>query len=198
MISPGYQCAQISCVSTAGLVIKSSDYGSSVNDAEGLRSRIRTLEFQLQDRLAAEKLDREMERAEYEAQLAAKEAQNLQYREQYAQEKFELEQRFKHVELERQKLLNHVLLNHGYPTPSYASQLEVSNPQESWYEGSRHHLDTISDISHCPDGLLYNSQNHATLSLAALDLVCMNEVPKSPLIPTPRTPTPSNPTPTTP
>ena len=197
MISPGYQCAQISCVSTAGLVIESSDYGSSVNDAEGLRSRIRTLEFQFQDRLAAEKLDREMERAEYEAQLAAKEAQNLQYREQYAQEKFELEQRFKHLELERQKLLNHVLHNHGYPTPSYASQLEVSNPQESWYEGSRHHLDTISDISHCPDGL-YNSQNHATLSFAALDLVCMNEVPKSPLIPTPRTPTPSTPTPTTP
>ena len=193
MISPGYQCAQISCVSTAGLVIKSSNYGSRVNDAEGLRSRIRTLEFQLQDRLAAEKLDREMERAEYEAQLAAKEAQNLQYREQDAQEKFELEQRFKHVVLERQKLLNHVLLNHGYPTPLYASQLEVSNPQEPWYEGSRHHLDTISDISHCPDGFLYNSQNHATLSLAALDLVCMNEVPKSPLIPTPRTPTPTTP-----
>ena len=149
-----------------------------------------------------------MERAKYEAQLTAKEAQNLQYREQYAQEKFELEQRFKHVEPEWQKLLNeankdrhrslHVPLNHGYPTPSNASQLEVSNRQESWYEGSCHYLDTISDISHCPDGLLYNSQKHATLSLAALDLVCMNEFPKSPLIPTPRTPTPSTPTPTTP
>ena len=44
------------------------------------------MEFQYHDKAA-----KEMERAEYEAQLAAKEAQNRQDREQYAQEKFELE-----------------------------------------------------------------------------------------------------------
>lgn len=34
MIPPGYQCAEISCVSIAGIVNKSSDHGCSVNDAE--------------------------------------------------------------------------------------------------------------------------------------------------------------------
>lgn len=69
MIPPGYQCAEISCVSIAGIVNKSSDHGSSVNDAELLRSRIITLE----KKLVAEKVDREKERARYELQLATKE-----------------------------------------------------------------------------------------------------------------------------
>ena len=100
MITTGYQCAEISCVSIAGVIIKSSDHGSSGNDAEAVKSCIRTMEFQYHDKVA-----KEMERAEYEAQLAAKEAQNRQDREQYAQEKFELEQRIKHLEVEWQKLL---------------------------------------------------------------------------------------------
>ena len=176
MITTGYQCAEISCVSIAGVIIKSSDHGSSGNDAEAVKSCIRTMEFQYHDKVA-----KEMERAEYEAQLAAKEAQNRQDREQYAQEKFELEQRIKHLEVEWQKLLfeanrdrhRNVLVppNYGYPAPSSApsssSQLGVSNPRGSWHEGegSDHHLDSISDISHRP-GLLYNSQNQGTSSLS--------------------------------
>ncbi|KAL4632270.1 hypothetical protein ACB092_04G037900 [Castanea dentata] len=49
------------------IVNKSSDHGSSVNDAE-LLSRITTMEKKLE----AEKVDREKERARYEAQLAKK------------------------------------------------------------------------------------------------------------------------------
>ncbi|KAF3964866.1 hypothetical protein CMV_010898 [Castanea mollissima] len=49
------------------IVSKSSDHGSSVNDAE-LLSRITTMEKKLE----AEKVDREKERARYEAQLAKK------------------------------------------------------------------------------------------------------------------------------
>ncbi|GMY32600.1 zinc finger BED domain-containing protein RICESLEEPER 2-like [Fagus crenata] len=157
----------------SGFVIKSSDHGSSSNDAEGVRSLIRTKEIQFNEKLAAEKVAREMERIEYEAQLAAKEAQHRQDREQYAEEKFQLEHRIMQLELERQKLLFeanterqrnlHVPLNYGYPIPSLApsgaaSQSGASNPPGSWYEGSYHHLDTISDISYCP-GLLYDYQD---------------------------------------
>lgn len=198
MITTGYQCAEISCVSIAGVIIKSSDHGSSGNDAEAVKSCIRTMEFQYHDKVA-----KEMERAEYEAQLAAKEAQNRQDREQYAQEKFELEQRINHLEVEWQKLLfeanrdrhRNVLVppNYGYPAPSSApsssSQLGVSNPRGSWHEGegSYHHLDTTSDISHRP-GLLYNSQNQGTSSLVTMDFVRANEFPKSPMTPPPTTP----------
>nr|POE70365.1 zinc finger bed domain-containing protein ricesleeper 2 [Quercus suber] len=178
-------------------------HGSSGNDAEAVKSCLRTMEFQYHDKVA-----KEMERAEYEAQLAAKEAQNRQDREQYAQEKFELEQRIKHLEVERQKLLfeanrdrqRNVLVppNYGYPAPSSApsssSQLGVSNPRGSWHEGegSYHHLDTTSDISHCP-GLLYNSQNQGTSSLVTMDLVRANEFPKSPMTPPPMSTPPTTP-----
>uniref|UniRef100_A0A2N9IZW1 Uncharacterized protein n=1 Tax=Fagus sylvatica TaxID=28930 RepID=A0A2N9IZW1_FAGSY len=119
-----------------GFVIKSSDHGSSSNDAEGVRSLIRIKEIQFYDKLAAEKVAKEMERIEYEAQLAAKEAQHRQDREQYAVEKFELKQRIMHLELEWQKLLfeanterqwnPHVPLNYGYPIPSLAPLVAAS------------------------------------------------------------------------
>ena len=50
MIPPGYQCAEISCVSIAGGIVT------------------------MEKKLEAEKVDREKERANYEAQLAEKRA----------------------------------------------------------------------------------------------------------------------------
>lgn len=167
-----------------------------------MKSCIRTTDFQYHDKVA-----KEMERTEYEAQLAAKEAQNRQDREQYAREKFELEQRIKHLEVEWQKLLfeanrdrhRNVLVppNYGYPAlssaPSSSSQLGVSNPRGSWHEGddSYHHLDTTSDISHCP-GLLFNSQKQGASNLFTMDTVLANEFPETPVTP-PMTTPPSTP-----
>ena len=133
MITASYHCSKISSVSITGFVIKSSDHGSSSNDAEGVRSLIRTKEIQFNekleaekvareterrdyeaqlaakeiqfnDKLEAEKIARETERTEYEAQLAAKETQHRQDREQYAEKKNELEQLIVHLELDRRTL----------------------------------------------------------------------------------------------
>lgn len=130
MITASYHCSKISSVSITGFVIKSSDHGSSSNDAEGVRSLIRTKEIQFNEKLEAEKvaweterrdyeaqlaakeiqfnakleaekIARETEKTEYEAQLAAKETQHRQDREQYAEKKNELEQLIVHLELDR-------------------------------------------------------------------------------------------------
>ncbi|GMY32597.1 zinc finger bed domain-containing protein ricesleeper 1 [Fagus crenata] len=154
-----------------------------------------------------------MERTEYEAQLAAKEAQHRQDREQYAVEKFKLKQWIMHLELEWQKLLFeanterqwnlHVPLNYGYPIPSLAplvaaSQSGASNPPGLWYKGSYHYLDITLDISYCP-GLLYDYRDKGTSTLGGMELARLNDVrPQTSRTPIPNTPIPNTPIPITP